>query len=463
MHRLILILAAFAVFLIVSGCVQEEAVFSINPDGSGKVLYSYTIPSVDMASMMGAGAGGIDMKVKGDPYGDLKQAVMATLEDSEGVEAWSEVSYSLTEDQRIHFEGTAYFEDINKLSLVTGNLTEENRLNIVYQVQDGGKGGVIEIENVEPKGVEGGTGADEMPSMSEEQLKGAISAAKMQYQQSRMMLKGMFSDLSSSTVFNLPGKVGKSVNFENSGSGQVRLEINGEKLLNVMDSIMQDEAFLEEVVRSGQQMQDISDAIAPWEFNRMMFGESGPIMVRFDFEQGNLFDYRSEVKAARDNYEMMLSRLLLKDVGGAGGEVKGDDAEVSKEPELEPGYGGASQGRAFAERDSRAEVKSQDRDYTNSAVSQIRKGRKLEAEGDYEGAIRQYEIVIADEDAPSNYAARCFFETGKCYYQLGRYEKAREYFGMVLSEFPDEKMAVLRSRRKLRQIEEKAKEVQSNN
>src|SRR5437763_8602917 len=87
--------------IILSGCLDVEQHYTINPDGSGKVdlvanLTDWTLDANDK-----------DIKQK------LRDRVKDFLDSTKGIEAWKDVSYSMKDD-KLHFAGTAYFSDITK-------------------------------------------------------------------------------------------------------------------------------------------------------------------------------------------------------------------------------------------------------------------------------------------------------------------------------------------------------------
>lgn len=114
------------------GCIEEKNEFTINPDGSGKVVCEATFQPVDI-KMMG--------DEPSDPQTQLREAVEEILEESSGVDTWKDISYKLTDDGKIYFKGTAFFPDINNLNIDSAGLSSDMKL---YFTQD--KSGQITIE-----------------------------------------------------------------------------------------------------------------------------------------------------------------------------------------------------------------------------------------------------------------------------------------------------------------------------
>ena len=64
--------------LAIAGCIEEKSEYTINPDGSGKVVHEYILVPSSFNMMAGQTT---------DPESQLKENVRQTLEDSVGVDA----------------------------------------------------------------------------------------------------------------------------------------------------------------------------------------------------------------------------------------------------------------------------------------------------------------------------------------------------------------------------------------
>lgn len=98
----LLTLIFFTASIILSGCLDVEQHYTLNPDGSGKVsidadLTDWTLDASDK-----------DIKEK------LRERVKDFIDSTKGIDAWKDVSYTMNED-KVHFQGTAYFPDITKV------------------------------------------------------------------------------------------------------------------------------------------------------------------------------------------------------------------------------------------------------------------------------------------------------------------------------------------------------------
>src|SRR5258706_3042028 len=90
-----------ALALLLAGCLDLDNEFMLNPDGSGKVKIKCISAPVSF-----------NLTDKKPPEEVLKTNVRQTLEQSEGVDAWSDVVAAIRDDGKMSFSGTAYFKDI---------------------------------------------------------------------------------------------------------------------------------------------------------------------------------------------------------------------------------------------------------------------------------------------------------------------------------------------------------------
>ena len=119
-------LLVFALPLIfICGCIDGQAVLSINKDGSGKVtfegLFDYPAYSAAVA----------------ENYTEVKPFFLDQIKKmltSGGFEAWDNVAWKFLDDGRCYFKGTAYFEDINKIDFFIGSVKSD--LKLLYQTNE---------------------------------------------------------------------------------------------------------------------------------------------------------------------------------------------------------------------------------------------------------------------------------------------------------------------------------------
>jgi hypothetical protein len=328
----------------VTGCVETKDEITVNPDGSGKVVHELTFQPMDLGGMMGGemmgemtgamgeiagdmtGAMGEmtgdmgnmtaemgEMMSKmmdgesSDPQAQLRESVKEILSQSSGVDTWEDISYKLTDDGRTYFKGTAYFPDINNLSLHNAGFDSDMKLNFTRNIS-----GEITIElKTEEQDEEAGVVKPIIPEIPEAQLDILVKEAKSQFTQMKPMMQGMFATIKSETILHLPGSIKEISNFEKVDARTVRIAFDGSKMIEVMDKMMQDEDWLKEQIRAGKD--PVQDGPGPGlEMNEMFFGEKAPVRVVLARGAQPLFDYNAEVTAAKANYESMLKTLGLE-------------------------------------------------------------------------------------------------------------------------------------------------------
>ena len=299
MNKLNWILPIIAVATIV-GCIDEKSEFTVNPDGSGKVVYEVTFQPMNL-NVMGTKSA--------DPHKQLKEAVQNILRTSSGVDTWADISYKLTDDGRMYFKGAAFFPDINNLNLSVGGFSSDLKLSFARDQQ-----GRITIEFKSEKPAEQQPGQTTGTArLSEAEVDAQVKQAKMQYQQSKVMMQSFFSALRIEKTFHLPGQIKEISNFTRLDDRTVRLIIEGAKLLKVMDEMMADEAWLKEQIRTGrspgQGQGGFEEDIL---INEKLFGQKAPVRVVLAPPGGNLFDYKAEMASARKNFAGMLKDLGLE-------------------------------------------------------------------------------------------------------------------------------------------------------
>ncbi len=295
----------------IAGCVETKDEFTVNPDGSGKIVHELTFASMDLGPGFEMGSEGASFDITGgepsDPQAQLKKSVKEILSQSSGVDTWKDVSYKMTDDGRTYFKGTAYFPGINNLSLHNAGFSSDMKLNFTRDIS-----GEITIElKSEEQAEEGKAVETPTPEIPEAQLDNLVKQAKLRYNQSKPMMQSILSGLKSETILHLPADIKEISNFEKVNARTVRIAFEGSKMIEVMDKMMQDETWLKEQIRAGKDpIQDGPEG--DLAMNEMFFGEKAPVRVVLAQGAQQLFNYDAEVTAARANYENMLKELGLE-------------------------------------------------------------------------------------------------------------------------------------------------------
>ncbi len=415
-----LISALFALGLIViCGCIEEKNEFYINPDGSGKVVRELTLSQMDMGMNM-PGQPPMNTQIQAE------QTARAMIEQARGVEAWSDVSYGLTEDGKMHFKGTAFFPDINHL--VLGGMEAEHQSG--FMLTHNSDGTIMLQQKQQQSAQEPGQPMMPMmpqsPDVDPNQMDAMVQQTKMQYQQSRVMMQGFFAGFKVEQIFHLPGAIRESNNVATVDEATAKIEITGEQILKVMDEVMSDDALLKTQLAEGK---DPTRQLDPNTMNEKMFGQAGPVRIVSD-ANAPLFDYQKESAAAKKEYQKLLKKF----------EAAPADMATDERPFIQPAP-------MQAEPDELAVA-----DYNRPVRLQLRDAFEKRREDDIDGAIEVYRAVIANTSATENELARAHLNLGKCYFDQDDTAKATEVFEKLIADLPDQEIYVKRAQTELKRI-----------
>src|SRR5262245_50492921 len=156
---LVLVLAAL-------GCIEREEEYTINPDGSGKVKVSWVSAPSDF--FMARGGDDADEMVK--------KVIGAQLSRAQGIDCWKDVTYSLRDDGKIAFRGTAYFKELGAVNLYG---PDRNPLALSFSLDKNDKGNLV----LAVKEISGGDDKGAKPS--DDEVKKEMKKLRMKYQMVR--------------------------------------------------------------------------------------------------------------------------------------------------------------------------------------------------------------------------------------------------------------------------------------
>jgi len=297
MRKVKYLLSICILLLLISGCIDNDDTYYLNPDGSGKVMHKALIQSANMQWNMGTG----------DELSDeekLKNVIRDEIDKAQGVDSWQDVQYS-NEGDAIRFEGTAYFKNINKLKFHNGG-TKIDLLNTITFMRDG-EYMILEIKSERKEKEKEGKN---QTGLSEEEILAEIEKQKAEYQKSRMMITGLLGTMRIKRKFYLPGNASHVVNFEKQEDGSFVSDFQGSKILEVYDSWMNDDDLIRKNIEQGRNM--MKDGVGGGgddKINEITFGTHGPIIVEAEYQNQPLFDYDAEVALARQQYESIAEGL----------------------------------------------------------------------------------------------------------------------------------------------------------
>ena len=302
--------AGLGLLLLTGGCFDTKEDFTLNPDGSGKVVHECTFQPMNLS------ANGENE----DAGKALTNAVREVLGQAKGVDAWRDVTFKTLDDGRIYFRGTAYFKDLSKLDI-------ENQTMLKFDWKKSADGGALLTlrtnEETQAGGMKITRNKPAKPTKvltPEEQAK-KIKLERGQFQQAMPMLSGIMGNMKHAVVFHLPGKVVSSANFTNDAAGNLAINFDGAKMLAVMQKLVNDDAWCQAHSGTGfddMQQKPVMDA----DMNQFIFGEKAPVSATVTSGKP-LFDYATAVAAAQAEYVQTKKALRV----GSSISSSSDDAE----------------------------------------------------------------------------------------------------------------------------------------
>ena len=278
--------------LLLAGCFETTQEFTLNPDGSGKVVHESRFQLVDFS-------GG-----KGNPDAEARKAAAEVIAKAKGVTAWRDVSFRRLDDGRVYFKGTAYFKNLSTLEF-------PNQTMLDFTWTPGADGtGVLALR---PKQDTDQAAAGANPPVDWSKLSPAERTAKMaearaKFQQMKPMMAGILGTMKHTVVFHLPGHPGGSALFATDATGALRLQFDGAKMLAALETLLNDDAWMEKNsgTLGGQGMPEMDEHVS-----ELVFGGKGPARAAVTGLGGAAFDFAAEVAAAQAEFPAVQQQLSL--------------------------------------------------------------------------------------------------------------------------------------------------------
>jgi hypothetical protein len=306
------VLAVGALCLLLTGCIQSEQVFTLNPDGSGKVAMTLVMPLNPFEGVMEGGPPG----AKKQTLAEKKRLfVDKLLRGAKGVDAWKDVSAEFTREGLLKFQGTAYFKDLSQLKVEMGG----SPVN-VERGENGALRLVVPAENLQFGPLQKRPNRADEPDprkLKGKELDEYILSKRVEYQGVKGLFTAMLTDLKITAVYRLPGDATGVKGFKAKGKRELSLTIDGNKILKAMNDLMKkDDAFFRKELRAGGKVDFSGGSPQMLKLMGLDFFEATASVPR---SAGPQFDYAKESAAAREAYPALRQRLGL-------GEEKGQDS-----------------------------------------------------------------------------------------------------------------------------------------
>lgn len=277
---------------LLTGCFETKQEFTLNPDGSGKVVHECTFQKLSL---------GRDNDADADEA--LQEAVGKIILEAKGVEAWRDISYQQRDDGRFHFKGTAYFTNLNAFEI-----PNQTMLELAWHRTT--PGAVLTLrtnQNESPEGARAGKKSEDWSQLPAAERATKLREGRAQFQQAKPMMSAFLGGMQHEVILHLPGQVTESANFTAQAGGALRLGFEGKKLLAAMEQLLNDDAWL---AKHSGKLNFQERPVLDEEVNALIFGRKAPVraVVRGGPPQ---FDYASEVAAAKRETEQLRRKLKL--------------------------------------------------------------------------------------------------------------------------------------------------------
>lgn len=291
MKRLLLPLLLGTAAVSFTSCIDQDQKFTLNPDGTGKLVVNMTVDTAQTAALRGAASG--------------KSLALQLLRGTQGVEAWSDVSHETTPDGKTKLTGTAYFPDINKLQMSAGEQGGGAQASTLISKIEGGDW-IVEM------GVPTGDKPAAPPASTKTpaEVKAAVQQVQAQWQAGKAVFGPLFESAKVKSTVVAGGQIKSSVGFVKEGDSTGVLAFGGIKVLEALDKMMSDPKLVEDAVASGDAMGALRDEkrLQKVIMESMTDGKGMPKLVIAPGAAA--FDYKAEVGKAKAGQSVAFKALL---------------------------------------------------------------------------------------------------------------------------------------------------------
>jgi len=262
--------------------VARRAEYTLNPDGSGKVVCQYIGPI-------------IPADYQPDGPRELHRAVQGAISRPSGVDAWADIACGRRPDRRRWVKGTVYFKDISKVNLpFIGSW-------LLPTCTVDGRGGMAVTVARQVR-----TDANKPGPLSDEQIAARIKKMRDQRaERAPMVDKYLIGAMTTEILFHLPGRVTETTHLVRGRNGALRIAFDGVKMLVAYNAVVADDAAMREVVLAGEKS---SGPTFSRKLLERVLGSNAPIRARVAAPMKPQFNYAAEVAAANTRYPDMLRK-----------------------------------------------------------------------------------------------------------------------------------------------------------
>ena len=294
LHAYILTYLHALLLCFLAGCIETKEEYSLNPDGSGKVICEITQPLMAITITEAEEETGLEK---------ARDEVEKILQESKGVEVWKDVTFKLTDDGKLYFKGAAYFRKLSALNIGGSMKSEEGQAEFV-RLRSGGMRLRL-WKGEKKKSSKGGK------ALSKSELARKVKTEKAKFAQSRPMIVMMLTGFRDEKIFHLPGKLNRVSGFKrNAATNTVRILVKGDKVLKAIDALAKDDAWWAKQVLTGRSLINEGPPMDA-DLCKKLFGAKGFVAASVKGTLKPLFNYRAEVARAKRAYPALRKKLGL--------------------------------------------------------------------------------------------------------------------------------------------------------
>lgn len=289
MNPLFSLSAIVAAGLMLSSCIESNAVYTLNPDGSGKVEHQVKVRRV------------LGNWNEEEPD---KEMAKKLIRGSGGIVAWTDVSHRITERGNvIEFMGTGYFPSLSQVAL--GRYLDENGAvsqlplpDLAWEPDESGQGSltVRDSHSLKERG-----GVDSQSKAKDGGAKAGAGAGKKDstVEDAAGSLLGVQFGLHSiyRCEIRIVGTLRDPVGLEIGADGKTAVFVHDPRLLSDADEARQNE-IMTKIEEAGGLETVLEDGIFENKvLQSVLFDREPPFSVTVEASEAS-FDYEAEVAAA---------------------------------------------------------------------------------------------------------------------------------------------------------------------
>lgn len=280
---------------LLSGCLETQDQYSINPDGSGKVLHRAVFSASTDAP---------------DPKERIRRVIRGEVDFGNGVEAWSDLDCRMLHDGRVEFRATAYFSDFNQLNFFNQGMAEKIKWQLIQARGGLTLRGLTAIPSRRRAG-----GSIPVPAADVDELRKNFKS---------LPLNGFGID-GAESVFQLGVLPQQLSGFDAGPDGNAIFSMTPAKYAALCDKAADDPKFLDRQFLAGNRAADVIEVMQDPLIQENMLGPAKALEAVYPRRGTPLFDYQAEVVQAKKQWPAIRKKFGLPEdfspVGQEGSEV----------------------------------------------------------------------------------------------------------------------------------------------